>query len=350
MGREVQIMTVDRKQHHGPALPALVQKFFSEHLISQKQVSPHTVRSYRDTFRLLLKYTGKTLGRKPVDMMVIDLDSDLIGDFLSHVENGRGNGASTRNLRLSAIRSFFHFVSIRNPEILLHCQQVLAIPAKRHDKRLIDFLEPDESAALLAAPDTTTWIGRRDRTLLLVALQTGLRVSELISLTIGDVRLVPKSEAHVRCMGKGRKERTTPLRSDCGATLSQWIRERAANSDDPLFTSNRRGRFSCDAVERIVRKYTRLAAKTCPSLHEKRVSPHTLRHTTAMELLRSGAGCTVIALWLGHESVETTQIYLHADLEIKRQAMDRTRPVDVSEGVYRPDDEVLTFLHSLSCH
>ena len=347
MGREVQIMTVDRKYHHGPALPALVQMFFCEHLINRKRVSPHTVRSYRDTFRLLLEYTGETLGSKPVDMMVTDLDSDLIGDFLSHVESSRGNGASTRNLRLSAIRSFFHFVSIRHPEILHHCQQVLAIPAKRHDKRLIDFLEPAESAALLAMPDTTTWIGRRDRTLLLVALQTGLRVSELIALTIGDVTLVPKSEAHVRCMGKGRKERATPLRSDCVDALSQWIREGAAGPDDPLFISNRRGRFSCDAVERIVRKYTRMAAKTCPSLDEKRVSPHTLRHTAAMELLRSGVGCTVIALWLGHESVETTQMYLHADMEIKRQAMDRTRPMEVPEGVYQPDDEVLTFLHSL---
>ena len=212
---------------------------------------------------------------------------------------------------------------------------------------MIDYLDQAEHAALLAAPDLSTWIGRRDRTLLLVALQTGLRVSELIGLNIGDVVLEPQSQAHVHCRGKGRKERKTPLRSDSVQALRGWIGERVASPDLPLFVSNRRGRFSRDGIERIVRKYTRMASEICPTLQNKRVSPHTLRHTAAMELLRSGVSCTVIALWLGHESVETTQIYLHADMQIKKDAMDQTRPVVVPEGIYRPDDTLMAFLEAL---
>ena len=329
------------------SLPSLVQRFFADWLIAQRDVSPHTVASYRDTFRLLLAYASRQLTREPTDLSVTDIDADLVAGFLTFVEDERKNSIRTRNVRRAAIRGFFRFVAIREPALLLHCQRVLAIPAKRQSRRTVDFLDRKEVAALLAMPDLSTSIGRRDRNLLLVALQTGLRVSELIGVNVGDVVLGPPCQPRIRCRGKGRKERATPLRGDSAKALARWLPERAGAPQEPLFASNRKRRFSRDGIERIVRKYTRLASATCPSLAYKRVSPHTLRHTAAMELLQSGVGCTVIALWLGHESVETTQIYLHADMQIKRQAMDRTRPVDVPKGVYRPDDELLAFLNSL---
>ena len=328
-------------------LSAHVQRFFAERLIARMEASPHTVASYRDTFRLLLDFASRQLGREPTGLSTTDIDADLVAGFLAYVEDGRSNGIRTRNVRRSAIRGFFRFVAIEEPALLLHCQQVLAIPAKREVKRTLDFLDQAESAAVLAAPDLSTWIGRRDRTLLLVALQTGLRVSELIGLNVADVVLDPPSRGHVQCRGKGRKERATPLRSDSASALSGWLRERSGAPDAPLFPSNRKRRFSRDGIERIVRKYVGLAAKTYPSLRDKRVSPHTLRHSAAMELLRGGVDCAVIALWLGHESAETTQVYLHADMQIKKKAMDRTRPMDVPDGVYRPGDELLAFLNSL---
>ena len=329
------------------SLPSLVQRFFADWLIAQREASPHTVASYRDTFRLLLAYASRQLARQPTDLSVADIDADLVAGFLAFVEDDRKNSIRTRNVRRAAIRGFFRFVAIREPALLLHCQRVLAIPAKRQTKRTVDFLEREEAAALLAMPDLSTSIGRRDRNLLLVALQTGLRVSELIGLNIGDVVFGPSCQPHVRCHGKGRKDRATPLRGDSAKALAQWLPERAGAPHEPLFASNHKRRFSRDGIERIVRKYARLASATCPSLACKRVSPHTLRHTAAMELLQSGVGCTVIALWLGHESAETTHVYLHADMQIKKQAMERTRPVEVPEGVYRPDDELLAFLNSL---
>ncbi len=329
------------------ALPGYVQRFFTERLLDQKNASPHTVASYRDSFRLLLDYASRQLGRQPADLLVTDISANLVAGFLSDLENHRNNAVSTRNVRRSAIRKFFQFVATQEPALLLHCGQVLAIPAKQQDRRTVDFLEPAESAALLAAPDRSTWIGRRDRTMLLLALQTGLRVSELISLNIQDIVFQSASQGYVQCQGKGRKHRATPLRTDSIQALKPWLRERGGQPHEPLFVSNRQGRFSRDGIERIVRKYSRIAAKDCPSLKDKKVSPHTLRHSAAMNLLRSGVGCTVIALWLGHESAETTQIYLHADMEIKKQAMDQTRPTNVPEGIYRPDDDLLAFLQAL---
>ena len=277
------------------SLPSLVQRFFADWLIAQREASPHTVASYRDTFRLLLAYATRQLARQPTDLSVADIDADLVVGFLAFVEDDRNNSIRTRNVRRAAIRGFFRFVAMREPALLLHCQRVLAIPAKRQTKRTVDFLEREEAAALLAMPDLSTAIGRRDRNLLLVALQTGLRVSELIGLNIGDVVFGPSGQPHVRCRGKGRKNRATPLRGDSAKALAQWLPERAGASHEPLFASNRKRRFSRDGIERIVRKYTRLASATCPSLARKRVSPHTLRHTAAMELLQSGVGCTVIA-------------------------------------------------------
>ena len=267
------------------SLPSHVQRFFADWLVAQREASPHTVASYRDTFRLLLGYASRRLGRQPTDLSVADIDADLVAAFLTFVEDDRKNGIRTRNVRRAAIRGFFRFVAIREPALLLHCQRVLAIPAKRQTKRTVDFLERAEAAALLAMPDLSTWIGRRDRNLLLVALQTGLRVSELIGPNVGDAVLGRSSQPHVRCRGKGRKERATPLRSDSAKALAEWLPERAGATQEPLFASNRNRRFSRDGIERIVRKYTRLAAATRPSLTGKRVSPHTLRHTAAMELL-----------------------------------------------------------------
>lgn len=326
-------------------LPIYVQRFFTERLANQMRASPNTVASYRDSFRLLLGFAAERLGRGPTDLQIADLDAELIGDFLCDSEGRRGNGARTRNARLAAIRSFFRYVAINEPQLLHHCQRILAMPAKRFEKRTIDYLTRPEIEAVIAAPDPSTWYGRRDRTLLLLALQTGLRVSELIDLNCADAVL--GTGAHVRCMGKGRKERVTPLRTDCVTALRAWLAERGSVAPEPLFITNRGQRLSRDAVERLVRKHAASAAETCASLVGKHVSPHVLRHSAAMQLLLNGVDRTVIALWLGHESVETTQIYVHADIAMKEEAMARTVPVDVKPSRYRPDDQLLAFLEGL---
>jgi integrase/recombinase XerD len=326
-------------------LPIYLQRFFSERLAMQLHASPNTVASYRDTFRLLLKYAADRLGRAPTALQIADIDADLVGDFLTFVETRRGNGARSRNTRLSAIRSFFAYVAVNEPQLLHHCQKVLAMPSKRYEKRTIDYLTHAEIEALIRAAVPTSRSGRRDRMLLLLALQTGLRVSELINLTCGDVAL--GTGAHVRCIGKGRKERSTPLRKDCVEALRVWLRERSGADNEPLFVSNRGDRLSRDAVERIVRKYVERASVTCSTLKGKRVTPHVLRHSAAMQLLQNGVDRTVIALWLGHESAESTQMYVHADIQIKEQAMAKTQPIAISLGRYRPSDDLLAFLERL---
>ena len=273
-------------------LPVYLQRFFTERLASQLQASSHTVASYRDTFRLLLTYASERLARMPTDLEVADIDAELVGHFLSFVETTRGNSARTRNIRLSAIRSFFKYVAINEPQLLHHCQKILAMPSKRYEKRTIDYLNRAEIEALLAAPDPTTWFGRRDRTLLLVALQTGLRVSELINLDCRDVVL--GTGAHVRCMGKGRKERSTPLRKDSVRALRAWRAEHRGEDDRPLFVSNRGGRLSRDGIERIVRKYVTVAAGNCTTLKNKRVSPHCLRHYIDWMTMSGTTGSRVI--------------------------------------------------------
>ena len=322
-----------------------LQRFFTNHLTIGLRASAHTIASYRDTFRLLLKYASDQLGRTPTELKFEDLDADLVGRFLGFVETVRGNSVRSRNTRLSAIRSFFKYVAAREPQLVHHCHQILAIPTKKHERTTVTYLNQAEMAALVATPDSSTWFGRRDRTLLIVALQTGLRVSELINLSRGDIVL--DTGAHVRCMGKGRKERATPLRKDSVLALRSWLAEHPGNNGDPLFTSIRGGRLSRDAVERIVQKYATLATEVCPSLKDKRVTPHVLRHAAAMTLLQSGVDCAVIALWLGHESIETTQIYLHADFQLKEKAMDQTKPVSVPAGRYQPPDELMRFLEAL---
>jgi integrase/recombinase XerD len=271
--------------------------------------------------------------------------SAAAGAFLEHLEQARGNRARTRNARLAAIHSFFRYVALREPAYALHCQRILAMPNKRYERRLIEFLERAEIDALLAAPDPATWSGRRDRTLLSVAIQTGLRVSELIALRWQQVTV--GTAAHVRCEGKGRKQRCTPLRRDAAAMLAAWLREQRGQPQDPVFPSTRGTPLSRDAVEQLLAKHVATAQARCPSLQRKKISAHSLRHTAAMELLQHGVDRTVIALWLGHESVETTQMYLQANVRMKEQALARTTPFAFKVGRYRPDDKLLAFLEGL---
>ena len=325
--------------------PKLLTAFFTDRLMQQRQASPHTIASYRDTFRLLVSYARQELNKPPSKLEVDDLDTPFIGAFLTHLEKGRGNNARTRNTRLAAIHSFFRYVALHEPQHAAVAQRVLAMPSKRFTRRTVAFLNRDEVDALLDAPDAQSWAGRRDRTLLLVAVQTGLRASELINLRCEDVQL--GAGAHLRCQGKGRKERCTPLRKDAAAALRAWLKERHGQPSAPVFPNQRGGPLSHDGLDYLLAKHLVNARTGCPSLKKKRVTPHVLRHTAAMELLHNGVDPAVIALWLGHESVETTYIYLHADLELKERAMDKTTPSGMRPGRFRPDDTVLAFLNSL---
>ncbi len=326
-------------------LSTLLQAFFTDRLMKQRQVSPHTIASYRDTFRLLLKFAHKQLKKPPSKLSFNDLDAPFICAFLDHIQNERHNGTRTRNLRLTAIRSFFHYAAFLEPSHSAHIQRVLAIPVKRQDRPLIDFLTHSEIKALLAAPDKTTWAGRRDRALLVLAIQTGLRLSELIGIRRRDIVLT--TGAHVRCYGKGRKERRTPLTKQTVAVMKSWLEERKGSDDDYVFPNARATQLSPDGVQYLLAKHVAMAQKTCPSLKEKRVSPHVLRHTAAMELLQAGVDHSVIALWLGHESAETTMVYLQADLAFKEKILAKTKPVNVKAGRYRPGDKLLQFLNML---
>jgi integrase/recombinase XerD len=327
-------------------LAPLLQAYFSDRLISQKKVSAHTIAAYRDTFRLLLGFSSKRLKKNPCDLWLTELDADLIGSFLDDLERTRKNSIRTRNARLAAIRSFFQFLALREPAHLGHIQRVLAISQKKFSKNIVEFLQASELEEILAVPDRRTWLGRRDHALLLLIAQTGLRVSEVIGLKSEDVQL--GTSAHVRCQGKGRKERCTPLTKKTVAVLSAWVRERSGIPSDPFFPSVRGTSLSRDAVEWLVKKYTLLASEKEPSLKKKSVSPHIFRHTAAVNLLQAGVDRSVIALWLGHEQVETTQIYLHADLTIKERALARTAPIKAQPPTrYRPNDQLLAFLQAL---
>ena len=306
------------------ALAPTLQSFFTDRLARQRQASPATVAAYRDTFRLLLGYVANKTGRSPSTLGIEDLDAPVIVAFLSHLEVDRHNSARTRNARLAAIRSLFHYAAVCHPEHAAVIARVLAIPQKRHDKNIVAFLTSDEVDTLVAAPDPNRWEGRRDRTLLVLAVQTGLRVSELAGLNCGDVTL--GTGAHVRCEGKGRKQRAVPLTTSTTAVLRVWLRERGGLPADPLFPTRTGRRLSRDAIEQRLTVHTTTAARTCESLHGKQLTPHVLRHTAAMALLQAGVDVSVIALWLGHEDIRSTQIYLHADLAIKERALARVAP------------------------
>jgi site-specific recombinase XerD len=328
------------------SFPVLLESFFTKRLIAQRRASPHTIGSYRDTFRLLLQFAEKRLDKAPSRLTLEDLHAPFLGVFLDDLENTRVNGARSRNLRLTAIRSFFRYAALEAPQHSGLIQRVLAIPNKRQPRPLVGFLTRPEIDALLAAPDRDTWLGRRNHALLLTVVQTGLRLSEITSIRQQDVSL--GKGAHIRCEGKGRKERCTPLAKSTVMVLAAWIGEQGESDGTRiLFPTLRGGRLSADAVQHLVGKYVAMAQKTCLSLADKRVSPHVLRHTTAMELLQSGVDRTLIALWLGHESVETTQIYLDANLAIKEEILSKTAPINAKAGRYRPDDNLLAFLKGL---
>jgi site-specific recombinase XerD len=324
------------------AIAATVQAFFTERLIRQRQASPDTIAAYRDTLRLLLGYTTKRIGILFSRLDFADLDAPTVAAFLDHLEHERGNSVRTRNARLAAIHSLFGFAALHHPEHAADIARVLAIPAKSADQAIVTFLTSIEIDALLAASDRGTRTGRRDHALLLLAVQTGLRASELTSLACGDAHLA--AGAHVACHGKGRKDRITPLTADTVAVLRTWMAENAAQPGDPLFPTNRGSTMSHDALAQRLARHTATATLACPSLAGKDITPHVLRHTAAMQLLHAGVDITVIALWLGHESVTTTQIYLQADLALKQQALDRTTPPTITPGRFRPPDHLLAFL------
>ena len=326
-------------------LAPTLQAFFTDRLIGQKHASVHTIAAYRDSIRLLLTFAAEQIPKAPSDLDIDDLGAPLIGAFLDHLEQERGNTIRTRNARLAAVRSLFRYAALKHPEHAATIQRVLAIPTKRHDQALVTFLTDHELKALLDAPDRSTWIGRRDHTLIVLAAQTGLRASELIGLTCGDLQL--GAGAHVTCLGKGRKQRITPLTKQTVALMRAWARERGGQPDDPLFSTSTGRPLTRDALERRLTKHAATAVAACPSLATKTVTPHVLRHTTAMRLLHADVDTTVIALWLGHEQIQTTNIYLHADLAIKQKALDRTAPPDIKPGRYQPTDRILAFLDGL---
>jgi site-specific recombinase XerD len=327
------------------ALATVLETFFTRRLISEKGVSPHTIAAYRDTFRLLLSFAHEQTGKQPATLELEDLDAPLIAAFLDHLEHDRGNSPRTRNARLAAIHSMFRYAALRHPEHAALIGRVIAVPTKRFDRAIVTYLTPDEVDALLAAPDRERWIGRRDHALLTLTIQTGLRVTELTSLRNQDVHL--GAGPHVHVVGKGRKHRATPLTRHTVAVLRQWLKERAGRPEDPLFPTSRGSPLSRDAIALLTANHASTASHTCPTLKNKKVSPHTLRHAAAMNLLHAGVDSTVIALWLGHESVEATQIYLHADMAIKERALARTTPPDSPPGRYRPPDRLLAFLEAL---
>jgi site-specific recombinase XerD len=327
------------------ALAPLLQAFFTDRLMSQRQASGHTIAAYRDTLRLLLGFAADRLGRPPHTFDIGELDAPLIVAFLNHLEQQRGNSIRTRNARLSGIHSLFTYAALRHPEHAASIQRVLAIPAKRFERNLLTYLTEPEADALLAACDRSSWAGRRDHTMLLLTIQTGLRISELTGLTVARVHL--GDGPYVNCVGKGRKQRRTPLLPETVAALRVWLAERGGQLADPLFPTRTGRRLSRDAVERRIRLYAAKAGTVCPSIADKQVSAHTLRHTAAMRLLLSGADITVIALWLGHEQVATAQLYLHADMTLKERAINRTTPPDTPPGRYQPPDPILAFLETL---
>lgn len=326
-------------------IAATLESFFTDRLVNQRNASPRTIASYRDTVKILLVYVHDQTGKGPCTLGWEDLDTEMISAFLDHLETERHNSARTRNLRLTAIRSLFAYASLRHPEHAALIQRVLAIPPKRFDKPTISFLTAPEIDALIDAPDQSRWEGRRDRTLLLVGVQTGLRVSELTGLTCGDATL--GTGASIRCRGKGRKRRGVPLTAPTQAVLAVWMTERNGRAQDPLFPTRTGRRLSRDAVERLVRKHGVTAATRCPTLRPEKLHPHVLRHTCAMTLLHAGVDTSVIALWLGHADIRSTQAYLHADMTIKQRALDRTTPTSAIPGRYRPGDTLLAFLEAL---
>lgn len=327
------------------ALAPTLEAFFTDRLVRQRHASPHTVAAYRDTLRLLVRFAATRLAMAPARLDFAQLDAALISAFLDDREQAHGNHPRTRNARLAAIRSLFRFAALQHPEHAALIARVLAIPPKRFERRLVTFLTEPEIDALLAAPDRRTWTGRRDHAWMTLAVQTGLRASELVHAHCADVHL--GTGAHISCLGKGRKQRITPLIGSVMAVLRVWLAERGGGGHDPLFPSRTGHGLTRDALEHRLAVYVSRATSTCASMREKTITLHVLRHTAAMRLLHAGVETSVIALWLGHEQVETTQIYLHADLALKERAIARTTPLHTKPGRYQPSDTLLAFLEAL---
>jgi site-specific recombinase XerD len=327
------------------ALAPALQAFFTDRLITQRNSSPQTIAAYRDTFRLLLCFAHEQTGKQPFQLDFDDLDAPLIGAFLNHLEQDRGNSIRTRNARLGAIHSFYRYAALEHPEHAHTIARVMAIPTKRHERNTVCYLDSHEIKALLAAPDQATWLGRRDHALLVLMIQTGVRVSELVGLRVCDVHL--GTGAHIRVTGKGRKKRATPLTGETVKVVRQWLTERQGRPADPLFPTRQGRPLSRYTIGVVVSKHAATAATSCPSLTARRVTPHTLRHTNAMLLRAKGVDIATIALWLGHESTQTTHIYEHADPALKEQAIARTAPLGAKPGRYQPPDALLAFLESL---
>ena len=327
------------------SLAPLLERFFTQRLMLQREASPHTISSYRDTFRQFLIFAQQRLHQRPSCLSIEQIDAPLIVAFLDELEKQRGLTVRSRNLRLTAIHSFFRYAAFELPEHSAQIQRVLAIPSKRFARTLVSFLTRPEVDALLAVPDRSTWSGRRDHAFILTAVQTGLRLSEMTGLKRED--LILGAGAHVRVIGKGRKERCVPLAKSTRTVLKAWLREPQRGDEGVLFPSARGKRLSVHGVQYLLNKHRMTASKVCPSLKQKRVTVHRLRHTMAMDLLQAGVDRAVIALWLGHESVETTQIYLEATLAMKEQALAKTIPPQGKPGRYQPGDRLLSFLNSL---
>ncbi len=328
-----------------PDFSTLCQAFFSKRLITQRKASPHTVSAYAQTFRLFMAFAEKRLRTPPSMLSLAQLDASFVAEFLDNLESSRDNGARSRNARLASLRSFYHFAAFEAPQHAGIIQRVLAIPYKRLTRRLVNYLTRPELEAVLASVDKSTWIGRRNHAMLLLATQTGLRLSEITGLRQRDVVL--GRGAHVRCEGKGRKERCTPLAKPTVAVLKSWIKEQGDDESRFLFPSSNGGRLSADAVQHALAKQVMAARSICPSLAKKHVTPHVLRHTAAMELFQAGVDRSLIAIWLGHESLDTTQIYLDANLQLKEAVLNRMNPMQSKPGRYRPDDQLLAYLKAL---
>ena len=327
------------------ALAPALQAFFTDRLITQRNSSPQTIAAYRDSFKLLLCFAHEKTGKQPFELDLDDLDAPLIGAFLTHLERDRHNSARTRNARLGAIHSFFRYAALEHPEHAHTIARVMAIPTKRHERSTVCYLDLTEIDALLAAPDLDSWLGRRDRALLAVMIQTGVRVFELVGLRLRDVHL--GTGRHIRVLGKGRKKRATPLTGEVAALLRAWIIERGGEPEDPLFPTRQGRALSRHTVGVLVTKHCETAAARCPSLKAKRVTPHVLRHSAAMLWRAKGVDIATIALLLGHESTQTTHIYEHADLALKEEAIGWTAPLGTKPGRYRASDTLLAYLEDL---
>ncbi len=327
------------------ALAPSLESFFSDRLVSQRAASPNTIAAYALTFKLLLAFAAQRTGVTASRLDIAQLDAPLVASFLTHLERERGNSTTTRNLRLAAIHSLFSYLALRHPEHAGSIQRVLSVPPKRSEKNLVTYLSEEEVTALLESCDQRRWTDRRDHAMFALTIQTGLRISELIELTRADVTF--GRGAHVHTIGKGRKERRTPLVASTVTVLEAWLSERGGSPSDPVFPTSTGRRLSRDAVEHRLVHYVSIAGTICPSITAKRVTMHTLRHTAAMRLLLAGNDVTVIALWLGHEQLATTNIYLHADMSHKQEAIDRVTPLEAKLGRYRPPDPLIAFLEAL---